>query len=66
MNQFNRTRNVPGCPVCIMPKPKGLILCWDCHRNLKAQHHGEYGAAANALLQRVEYMLECAGVSAEP
>lgn len=58
-----RVRNTPGCPICAMPKDKGLVICWSCNRSLKAKHHGTWGAAAALLIDRCEYMLEKAGVA---
>lgn len=66
MTDYNRIRNVPLCPVCVMPKPKGLVICWTCNGTLKRQFGGNWGDKTERLLFRVESMLASAGVRAEP
>ena len=60
--QYNRIRKSPACCICKLPKDHGLVICWQCNRTLKSKHDGAWGKSAELILDRVEFMLECAGV----
>ena len=60
--QYPRVRKMPGCPICKQPKPVGCRICWTCNRTLKAKHDGDWGKGANTIIDRCEFILECAGV----
>ena len=60
--QYQRIRKMSACCICKMPKDHDLVLCWQCNRTLKAKHDGTWGRAAETILDRVEFMLEQAGV----
>ena len=59
---YHRIRKIPACPICRGPKDHGLVICWTCNRTLKAKHDGTWGRPAETILDRVEFMLEQAGV----
>lgn len=45
------------CIRCGSRKDVGLVLCWNCHRALKAEHDGSYGIAAERILADAETQL---------
>jgi hypothetical protein len=52
------TRNGIGCPLCGGDKERGLLICWPCHRALKAEFDGGYGYHAEDLLDKHEAYLQ--------
>lgn len=64
VSDYNRIRNVPCCPVCLFPKIRGLVICWECSSTLKRQFGGGWGEKTERMLLRVETMLGAAGVEA--
>lgn len=53
-----RIREISACPLCKMPKPKGLVICWDCNAQQKARFDGTWGHTAELILDRIEFMLK--------
>jgi hypothetical protein len=63
--QYERLRKIGGCPICKLPKDRGLVICWTCNRGLKGRHNGTWGKAAEVLIDRCEFVLECAAAQSE-
>lgn len=52
--ETSKVRAMLTCIVCTGPKPRGLTVCWPCHRRLKRDHDGGYGAEVEAKLALYE------------
>ena len=50
------------CPLCGRGKPRGLLLCWDCHSYETRHNHGGYSQDAVDVVDGRE---ECLWLQAE-
>jgi hypothetical protein len=47
-------RALTVCIECLGPKATGLVICWPCHRRLKARYSGTYGPILNDALDLID------------
>lgn len=58
MNQYPKVRRMYVCACCGKGKATGLVICWPCHNQQKADHDGDYSKPLIARLDRIEQALE--------
>ena len=51
---YPKLRQTIKCPLCSADKSRGLVICWDCNRELKTQNWGGWGDVAEEQLAFAE------------